>query len=52
VLNDGFDGASESLRASGRGYSRAQTGDTHGYLRTIAIGGVLLALAVLLGGAW
>jgi NADH-quinone oxidoreductase subunit L len=51
VLNGGFDATSEKLRGSGKVYSRAQTGEAHGYLRMIAVGFVLLALAVLLGGA-
>ena len=50
VLNGGFNSASESLRAGGRAYSRGQTGDTHAYLRYLAIGFTLIALAVLLGG--
>jgi len=49
-LNAGFDAGSESLRGTGKAYSRAQTGDAHGYLRTGAIGFVLLVLIVLLGG--
>jgi NADH-quinone oxidoreductase subunit L len=49
-LNAGFDSTSESLRGTGRAYSRAQTGDAHGYLRSIAIGFVLLVLIVMLGG--
>jgi NADH-quinone oxidoreductase subunit L len=50
VLNDGFNATSERLRGTGQAYSRAQTGDAHGYLRMVAVGFVLLALAVLLGG--
>ena len=49
-LNAGFDAGSESLRGTGQAYSRAQTGDAHGYLRVIAIGFVLLVLIVMLGG--
>ena len=30
--------------------ARAQSGDAHGYLRTVAIGFVVLVLIVLLGG--
>jgi NADH-quinone oxidoreductase subunit L len=52
VLNGGFDATSEKIRGSGKVYSRAQTGEAHGYLRMIAVGFVLLAFAVLLGGAW
>jgi NADH-quinone oxidoreductase subunit L len=51
VLNGGFDAGSERLRASGQTYSRAQTGDAHGYLRFVALGFVLLVLAVVMGGA-
>jgi NADH-quinone oxidoreductase subunit L len=50
LLNDGFNAASEKLRDSGKTYARGQTGDAHGYLRMIAVGFVLLVLAVLLGG--
>ncbi len=50
-LNAGFDRGSESLRGTGRAYSRAQTGEAHGYLRAIAIGFVVFALLVMLGGA-
>jgi NADH-quinone oxidoreductase subunit L len=50
VLNGGFDAGSERLRSSGQTYSRAQTGDAHGYLRFVALGFVLLVLAVVLGG--
>ena len=50
VLNGGFNSASESLRAGGRAYSKGQTGETHAYLRYLAIGFTLIALAVLLGG--
>ncbi len=49
-LNAGFDAGSESLRDTGKAYSRAQTGDAHGYLRAIAIGFVVLLLIVMLGG--
>ncbi len=50
VLNAGFDAASGQLRDTGRTYSRAQTGDAHGYLRFVALGFVLLVLAVVMGG--
>jgi len=50
VLNGGFDAGSERLRSSGQTYSRAQTGDAHGYLRFVALGFVLLVLAVVMGG--
>ena len=51
LLNDGFNATSEKLRDGGKTYSRGQNGDAHGYLRMIAVGFVLLVLAVLLGGA-
>ncbi len=50
AINDGFDGASETLRGTGRVYSRAQPGEAHGYLRAIAVGFVVLALLLVLGG--
>ena len=50
LLNGGFDAGSESLRKAGKSYSRAQTGEAHGYLRVAAIGFVLLVLLVMLGG--
>ena len=49
-LNAGFDATSEKLRATGQAYSRAQTGDAHGYLRFLAVGFVVLALVAILGG--
>jgi len=49
LINGGFDAASGGLRSGGRAYSRGQSGDTHSYLRYIAIGFTLIALAVLLG---
>jgi len=51
VINGGFNRGSESLRRSALAYSRAQTGDAHGYLRIIAIGFVIIVLIILLGGA-
>jgi NADH-quinone oxidoreductase subunit L len=51
LLNGGFDSTSGSLRGAGKTYSRAQSGDAHGYLRTVALGFVLLVLAVIMGGA-
>ena len=51
LINEGFDATTERLRGSGKVYSRAQTGDAHGYLRMVAIGFVLLVLAVIMGGA-
>jgi len=50
-FNAGFDAASAKLRATGRSYSKAQTGEAHGYLRTLALGFVVLLLLVILGGA-
>ena len=49
-LNSGFDTISESLRGSGQRYSRAQTGEAHGYLRVLALAFVVLTLALVLGG--
>ena len=51
ALNDGFDRVSDGLRGTGRRYSRAQTGDAHGYLRVLAIGFVLVVVVLLIGGA-
>jgi NADH-quinone oxidoreductase subunit L len=50
-LNAGFDAGSDAFRGTGRAYSRAQTGEAHGYLRALAIGFVVLALLALLGGS-
>ena len=50
TLNGGFDAASEQVRGAGQTYSRAQTGEAHGYLRTLALGFVILLLLVVLGG--
>jgi NADH-quinone oxidoreductase subunit L len=50
-LNAGFDAGSAGLRGTGQAYSRAQTGDAHGYLRVLAIGFVILVLIVMMGGA-
>ena len=49
-LNAGFNSASERIRGAGRAYSGAQSGDAQGYLRTVAVAFVVLALLVLLGG--
>jgi NADH-quinone oxidoreductase subunit L len=51
TLNGGFNAASEKLRGLGQFYSRHQTGDAHGYLRTLALGFVIVLLVVILGGA-
>ncbi len=50
-FNAGFNSASESLRKTSTAYSKAQSGDAHGYLRTLALGFVLLLIIVILGGA-
>jgi NADH-quinone oxidoreductase subunit L len=50
VLNGGFDATSERIRGTGQAYSRLQSGQAHSYLRTVAIGFVLLVLIVVLGG--
>ena len=50
ALNGGFDRASEVVRDTGRGYSRAQTGDAHGYLRVLAVAFIVLVLVLALGG--
>jgi len=51
TLNGGFNATSERLRGLGQLYSRLQTGDAHGYLRTLALGFVIVLLVVPLGGA-
>jgi len=51
TLNGGFDATSGRLRGAGQAYSKAQTGEAHGYLRTLALGFVLILLLVVLGGA-
>jgi NADH-quinone oxidoreductase subunit L len=48
-LNAGFDSASETLRESGQAYSYAQTGQAHGYLRTIAVAFAVLVFLALAG---
>ncbi len=50
VLNGGFDAASRGLRSGGDSYSKAQTGDAHGYLRAVGLGFVVIVLVVMLGG--
>ncbi|WP_414663167.1 NADH-quinone oxidoreductase subunit L [Horticoccus sp. 23ND18S-11] len=50
VINGGFDTTSGQLRGAAQSYSRAQTGDAHGYLGMVAMGFVLIVLAVILGG--
>jgi NADH-quinone oxidoreductase subunit L len=49
-LNAGFDSAGESLRATGRAYSTRQTGETHGYLKAVAIAFAVLAILAIAGG--
>jgi NADH-quinone oxidoreductase subunit L len=49
-LNAGFDSASETLRVSGQAYSYAQTGQAHGYLRTIAVAFAVLVFLAFAGG--
>jgi NADH-quinone oxidoreductase subunit L len=48
-LNTGFKAVSERIRGAGRAYSRAQTGEPQGYLRTLAVAFVILALLILMG---
>ena len=50
-LNDGFDSVSARIRCSGWFYSKAQTGEAHGYLRVMAVAFVVLALVLVIGGA-
>ncbi|MBI2513399.1 MAG: NADH-quinone oxidoreductase subunit L [Opitutae bacterium] len=50
-LNGGFNSAAESLRTTGFAYSKRQTGDAHGYLRTLVLGFVIVLLVVIFGGA-
>ncbi|MFI5357089.1 MAG: NADH-quinone oxidoreductase subunit L [Opitutales bacterium] len=51
VINDGFNSTSAGLRSSGRAYARAQSGDAHGYLLTIAVAFVVLVIVLVMGGA-
>jgi NADH-quinone oxidoreductase subunit L len=51
TINGGFDAASRGVRGLGLLYSRLQTGQAHGYLRTVVFGFVLVLLFVMLGGA-
>jgi NADH-quinone oxidoreductase subunit L len=50
TLNDGFNAVSASIRDTGRVYSRAQTGEAHGYLRVLALAFIVLALVLVMGG--
>jgi NADH-quinone oxidoreductase subunit L len=49
-LNGGFDRVSAGLSGTGRRYSRAQTGEAHGYLLVLAVAFVALAFVLVLGG--
>jgi NADH-quinone oxidoreductase subunit L len=49
-LNGGFNAGGEGLRSVGTAYSSRQTGETHGYLRAIAVAFVLLAILAIFGG--
>jgi NADH-quinone oxidoreductase subunit L len=51
VINGGFNRGSETLRAGGETYSRAQSGDAHGYLLTIGAAFVVLVIVLVIGGA-
>ena len=51
TLNGGFDATSGQLRGAAQAYSQAQTGEAHGYLRTLALGFLILLILVVLGGA-
>ena len=50
AINGGFDATSDGLRGSGEAYSRAQTGNTHGYLLTLAVSFVVLVIVLVVGG--
>jgi NADH-quinone oxidoreductase subunit L len=50
LLNGGFNQTSERIRGTGKAYSRAQSGEAHSYLRMVALGFVLLVIAVIWGG--
>ncbi|HUG10755.1 MAG TPA: NADH-quinone oxidoreductase subunit L [Opitutaceae bacterium] len=51
VVNAGFDAGCDSLRGTGRSYSRNQSGQPQSYIRGIAMALVVLALILVLGGA-
>ena len=51
AINGGFDATSQKLRGSGAFYSRRQSGDAHGYLLTLAVAFVVLAVVLVIGGA-
>jgi hypothetical protein len=50
VVNAGFDAGCDSLRSTGNQYSWRQTGEPQSYIRGLAIGIVVLALILVLGG--
>jgi NADH-quinone oxidoreductase subunit L len=50
AINTGFDAVSADLRKTGQAYSRAQTGDAHGYLRGLALGFAGLVAIIIFGG--
>ena len=50
VVNAGFDAGCDSLRGTGRSYSRGQSGEPQSYIRGIAMALVVLALILVLGG--
>ncbi|HVU32174.1 MAG TPA: NADH-quinone oxidoreductase subunit L [Opitutaceae bacterium] len=50
VINGGFDRVSEGFRGTGRAYSRAQTGEAHAYMRSVALGFVALVLLIFVPG--
>jgi NADH-quinone oxidoreductase subunit L len=49
-LNAGFNATSERFRKAGKAYARRQTGESHGYLRALAVAFVILAFIAILGG--
>ncbi len=49
-LNAGFNATSEKIRSAGQLYSRAQTGEAHGYLRSLTVAFVVIVLLMVLGG--
>ena len=51
AINGGFDATSQKLRGSGAFYSRRQSGAAHGYLLTLAVAFVVLAVVLVIGGA-
>ena len=51
VINAGANALGDELHDTAQTYSRAQSGDAHGYLRTIGVCFVLVVVVLLLGGA-